>query len=404
MADSCTTMFEETFYPRAFLKLADKTIEAFEEQQEEIIKEWKDGIKNYLSELEALQKEKLAPEVSELHFSFLYTSLLSGEPKFRIDTYGEGGRLSSESILTEEISALWLGIYFEEFRQELEEYTVRESIRRFIRPAELEVLKLRAVRSLLYYFSSRFRYIAPDILDFRELAKIKKEDSFVIQMGEYMDWQKTLYALLPEVDIFNCDRNTLLSFRRFSAFYYQDKVFSGLKVDNARFLDCTFKDVVIENCRMNDSMFAGCVFENTVFRNTEMAGCLFLDCTIKNSVWEQVEFLAEGRKAEMSENYEATSENYEPTSENYELTSENYEPTSENYESTSESYEPTSEYYEPAEFYRCSLEDCRFTGCGLSECSVGDCDMEKVVIKDSRTENSGFLEQEGILWADLQEE
>ncbi|GEM_PF-1218059 len=361
MADSCIEMFEETFYPRAFLTLAEKTIEVFEAQEEEIIKEWKAGIKQYLTMLENLQKDRLAEEVSELHLSFLYTSLLSGKPGFRIDSYGEGGRLGSETVLTEELSADWLGSCLEEFTRELEQYTRAESIRRFIRPAELEVLRLRAVRSLLYYFTGRFRYLISEILDFRQLAKVEKEESFVIQMGEYMDWQKTLYALLPEVDIFNCDKDSFLSLRRFSAFSYQNKVISGLTVNSARFLDCTFKNTIIDDCIMNDCLFAGCMFENVKIKATKMKGCLFLDCTMKNTAWERITFFEEDMYVE-------------------------------------------AEYYEPAEFYRCQLTDNQFIESNLSECVVTDSAMDRVTVYGGRAENSDFLEQAGIEWLSKQEE
>lgn len=360
MENSCIEMFEETFYPKAFLSLASKTIENFENQLEEIIQQWNRVLKHYFLGLQSLQKERLAPEVSEINLSFLYTSGLMGEPKVRIDSYGEGGRLVSESIYTEELPADWLYTYMEEFVQELSGYTLKESIRRFIRPAELEVLKLRAVRSLLYYFTSRFRYIIPDILDYRQMAKIEKEESFVIQMGEYMDWQKTLYAILPELDIFHCERNTLLSFRSFPAFYYQDKIFCELVISNARFMDCTFTDSVIEACVMNDCVFSNCIFENMKVSNTKMIGSLFLDCTMKECVWEGVTFSGE-------------------------MTGE-------------------AEYYEPAEFYRCDIRENQFKECILSDCPTKECDMEGVTVHNGSVKNSGFLEYDGIICLEGQEE
>lgn len=360
MGNSCIKMFEETFYPKALLNLAGKTIENFEDQLMDYVQQWNKSMKHYFSGLENLQKEGLAPEVSEINFSFLYTSGQMGEPKFRIDSYGEGGRLVSERIYTEEIPADWLFLYMEEFVQELSDYTLSESIRRFVRPAELEVLKLRAVRSLLYYFTSRFRYIIADILDFREMAKIKKEESFVIQMGEYMDWQKTLYAILPEVDIFNCEPNTLLSFRSFPAYYYQDKVFNGLTINNARFTDCTFTDSAIDNCVMNDCLFTNCIFEHMTVRETKMIGSLFLDCTIKDCVWDGVIF-------------------------------------------SREMPEDDAEYYEPAEFYRCDIKENQFKECILSDCLTKECDMEHVSVYKGSVKNSGLLEYDGIIWLDGQE-
>lgn len=362
MENRSVKMFGETYYPDVFFNLAQKTIEAFEEQLETIIDQMYSVMKDYLTKLENLQKEKLAPEIAEISISYLYTSGELGEPKFRIDSYGEGGRIYSESICTTEISASWLCSYIDEFLQELSDITLKESIRRFIRPAGLEVLKLRAIRSMLYYFASRFRYYITDIVDLRQLAKVKKADSFVIQMGEYMDWQKTLYAILPEVDIFNCDSDTVLSYRSYSAFYYHDKQFRELVINNARFMDCTFSHVVIEDCVMNDCLFSNCTFENVTFKNTKMIGSLLLDCVINNTVFDEVIMSTEGENEEQTE------------------------------------------YYEPAKFSYCDFTDCQFKNCNLIECNIEECDFVTVTVEGGRLDYSDFLDQDDIICLDRQGE
>lgn len=361
MADTYIEMFEETYYPPAFLKTAVSTIQEFENNQEGITEKIKERLNQYLKDLIAMQEAHLAEPVAEITFSFLYTSLEEQEPVFRIDSYGEGGRIFRETILSEQMKAPWLTAGLAELKKELSESIARNSLGRYIRPAELEKLKLRAVRSLLLYFSSRFRYVMADVLDKKQLARVQKMDSFLIEMGEYQDWQKVLYAQLPEVDIFNCDRNTVLSFRRFSAIYYENKQFKERVINSARFTDCTFTGSVIENCQMNDCVFDGCTFENMFIRDTEMIGCLFIDCDFSHADFEQVTFFADSTKK-------------------------------------------TEDYYEPAEFYICGMVEVTFRHCDCSYCMLDDCDIEDLVMIYSKTEGSGFEEDPRVIWNEQAQE
>ena len=222
MAENYLKMFEQKFYPPAFSQMANETIQDFEETVEHIIKGMQKKVQNYLLQIVDLQEKGFAGAVSEMTLSLLYTSLDTGTV-FQLDSYEGMGRVYSESICTNRIPVPWLTQYLDSFIKDLGEIAAREGIRQFVRPAEMDVLKLRAARSLMYYFAGRFKYYMNDILDAKTLAKIIKEDRFIVEMGEYQDWQKAVFAILPEVDIFNCTKETNFRFRRFAAYYYQKK-------------------------------------------------------------------------------------------------------------------------------------------------------------------------------------
>lgn len=348
MAETYIQMFQEEFYPKIFLEIAKKTIRQYVDREEQITKQLENKLNHYMEQLATLQKEGLDVPVSEIDISFLYTSLEEGKAKFRIDSYGEGSRILEQSMATEYLAADWLTAKLEELTEKLSDCVADEGLRRYIRPAEIETLKLRAVRSLLYYFSFRFKYTIREALDLKRLAKVKKADYFAIQIGEYMDWQKTIYAILPEVDVFNCDEDTNLQFRSFPAIYYKNKQFQDLIMDQSRFIDCTFTDTTIENCRMNDCIFDHCTFDHVTITKTQMKGCSFIDCAISNTVFEKTVFYSE-----------------EPDQEKI-------------------------EYYEPAEFYKCSFSSDCFRECDMQYCLVVRCDAKEVEIAGCNTENSGF--------------
>lgn len=335
MAETYIQMFQEEFYPKIFLEIANETVEQYVKNEAHIVEQWKNFLSRYFEKIIQLQQSNQAEPVSEVIFSFLYTSLKDNKALLRVDCYGEDGHVLGESMWTDYLSVDWMVAKLQKLEQKLAECAAVEGLRRYIRPAEIEVLKLRAVRSLLYYFTMRFKYTIQDVVDFKLLAKVAKADDFFIQMGEYMDWQRPIFAILPEVDIFNCDKNTNLRFRKFPAIYYSEKRLQNLTLDQSQFLDCTFTDSFIENCSMNDCVFEHCTFENVHLDAVQMKGCMFVNCTINHTVFDNVVFC--GNPAEQE-----------------------------------------SEYYEPVEFYRSAFTGCEFHHCGLSQCIMTDCDMQEV--------------------------
>lgn len=348
MAETYIQMFQEEFYPPLFRTMADDTIEAFTKEKEQIIGTWKKSLKQYMEQLTIKQQQQQAEPVVEMNLSFLYTSLETGNAQFRIDSYGWNGRVASDSMETGYLPAHWLTTGMERFEEELRRCAREHSLQRYIRGGEIETLKLRAVKSLLYYFALRFKYIIPEMIDFKVLAKVQKGETFLLQIGEYMDWQKTIYAILPVIDIFNCDKSTDLRFRKFPAYYYQNKVFQSLIMNQSMFQDCTFEDVVIDNCVMNDCFFDGCLFERVTIRNTHMLGSQFINCTFRKVTFEHTVFLQE-----------------EPN-------------------------EAEPDYYEPAEFYGSVFEESVFSKCNLDRCFVTACDKEGVTVTQCSTSRSGF--------------
>lgn len=350
MGETYIQMFERNTYPEIFASAAEKTADAFRNEKDKLTKTWKGILSRYMEQLIAVQEEGMAPPVAELDLSFLYTSLEDEHPKYRIDSYGEGGRVAGGSILTGYLPADWMTAGLEELTRQLTERAAEESLRRYIRPAMIETLRLRAVRSLLYYFALRFKYFIPDMLDLKLLARIEKAPHFFIQIGEYMDWQKTIYAVRPAVDIFNCEKTADLRFRSFPAALYEDKAFRDLDLSNSSFTDSTFRDSSIEDCTMTDCMFEGCTFENVKMDTVSMAGCIFADCVFRQTVFKKTSFFEE------------------------------------------ELDKDSPQYFEPAEFHGCSFDGVTFQGCVLTGCPVRNCDAPGLETDaETKMEYSGFV-------------
>lgn len=354
-------MFEQQIYPELFAEAAEEILGRFGERKKGMTEEWKKILQGYMGQIAAMQEEGAAPRIQEMDFSFLYTSMESGHPEFRIDSYGEEGRMPRGSVLTGRIPADWIGEWSEALADRLAKRARQENLQGYIRTAEIDRLRLRAVRGMLLCLAMRFKYVIQDMVDFRTLARIRKEPCFLIQIGEYMDWQKTIYAIQPAVDIFNCERSTDLRFRSFHAVHYIDKQFKDLNVSQSDFKDCVFRDSSIEGCIMNDCMFDGCVFENARVQSTMMKGCIFVNCAFRQSVFAETVFYREAED------------------------------------------DGSMEYFEPAEFHGCGFEQLRMEGCSADRCPVRNCDACGMELDGSSVAGSGFEgledkeEQDGIL-------
>lgn len=355
MAETYIQMFEEKYYPIIFAEAAERCICNYADQKEKIALEWKKEFTRYLDELVRKQKEEQEGAVGDIYLSFLYSSL-DRKPVFQVDAYGTGDRIYSHSILTGYLNANWMVEELDFMGKRLEEKAKEQKLQRYIRTAEIQRLKLRAAKSFLWYFALRFKYMVPEFVDMRTLAKVEKLPVFRLQIGEYMDWQKTIYAIMPGIDLFNCDKNEDLRFRNFPAIYYDKKKFHKWNMSQSKFQDCTFKGSEVQDCIMNDCTFDGCIFDHVCISNTQMMGSLFIRCKFKNVQMMSDSFM---QKEQLGDD---------------------------------------PDYYEPAEFYECEFTECYMNECNLEQCFVTNCDVEHLELCDCSTIGSGFTKMKNIIW------
>lgn len=159
MAETYIEMFQEEHYPGIFQEIAQWTVRQFEAEETKIIEDMENVLRRYFGQIASMQAAGQAPAAAEVEIAFLYTSLDQGEARFRLDCYGEGGRVLGESMASARLPAGWMTAGLEELVARLRQCVEKEHLRRYIREAELEVLKLRAARSLLGYFAGRMKYV-----------------------------------------------------------------------------------------------------------------------------------------------------------------------------------------------------------------------------------------------------
>lgn len=337
--------FEENHYTPRLKSLFDSTMEYISSHVDEIERAFSRAIDAVCDEATKAQEAGMLPEVSYISISFLYTSFYLGKPQFQIDCYPEGWFLA-ESMCSARFDAAWVTRFVEGFREDLINDSKKDGTIRVVPPEEINVFVLRAVRDLLFYVVNVIKYF-PKMHAFPKLFRMAKGESFYMTFGELGDWQRAIYAVLPKVDIFNCDKDTILRFRSFPAIYYHDKEFAELDLTHSVFRDCTFIDCDISACIWNDCLFDNCTFKNISIKESSFLGTVFFQCKLDGISFERDTFhqvLGDSDK----------------------------------------------EFYKDAMFSYCSLSHSVFTDCDLEKCVFNKCDCKAVEVVDRNMENAPF--------------
>lgn len=338
--------FEREHDAPRFKALFDDTAQYIAAHSSEIESAFWCAIDSFCDEVIKKQEAKLLPDVAYISVSFLFTSFYFGTPKFQIDCYPEGWCVASESMYSTAFDAAWCTQYIGTFREDLIHDSKKDGTIRVIPAEKVEVYVLKAVRALLLYIVNVVKYF-PQAHTSPKLFQMARSESFCLTFGELGDWQRVIDAILPEVDIFNCDKDTSLRFRRFSAVYFQDKEFSGLDLSHGTFRDCTFIDCKISECLWNDCIFDHCTFKRTFVGDSSLLGTTFFRCKMEYATFRNDTF---NKALE----------------------------------------EDDREVFRAAVMSHCSLMQTTFTDCDLTKCDLHKSDCDTVELIGGSTEGSLF--------------
>lgn len=249
-----------------------------------IHKELISQLNTFLLKLSELQEEGKLGAVENISISFLYTSLVSGQPSFLVEVYPSVCFLDN-ALVSREFPISWMFREWEEFLERVRQETGRQGMNTVIRMPYIRSKALGTARLAVQLMFTLIKYHFYEIEGLEAYQKLKKTQNFVLGFGEYYDWQKPLLIQKQEVDIFQCEKEEDLRFCRFSNKWYEQKKFLQLVLDDCRFTECTFTDCVLSDTSVKDARFLGCIFKNCELSQLLLQGARFDGC-----VFEQVNF------------------------------------------------------------------------------------------------------------------
>lgn len=234
-----------------------------------------------------LQERKLMDAVHSVALSFPYSSLMCNNPCMMFEVYPDFPFFAPHQ-LQEIFSAPWVFPDWNDFYEDLLSRTQKLGLGTVVRTPYIKSTMWETARYVLHFVSTFVKTQMVDVEHLSSFRAMKKADTFRITFGEYMDWQRLIYAQLPQIDIFNCEEHESLSFRVFCSAVYENKTFENLQLDDARFESCTFRNCLFKGVKFRDAKFEGCDFEDCQFEQVRLDGARFSGSKLKNIVMSEI--------------------------------------------------------------------------------------------------------------------
>lgn len=228
---------------------------------------------------------KIQVPCAHMSISLLNISLIDDKPVLQIDFYDERW-IYGEPFYRRRSRADFLFTHWKNFTDNARDE--KFFVRRLISQAEIKSLFPQTLDKLAFLFTCFVKYFAAELKNFEEFAALPKAEKFYVTCGTYFDWQNRVYAVLPEIDLFDLDENEDTTFRKFYGKIYRQKNFRDLNLRGCLFEDCLFYRCELANLILADANFLRCRFVSSNFLAVKLAGvefsaCTFRDCAFRNS-------------------------------------------------------------------------------------------------------------------------
>lgn len=260
--------------------LVRKTTEYFIAHNEQITAQLVKELEGFMEKVGRMQKVQPIP-AGQIAISVLRTSIWEGNTKLRIDCYDQG-KEAGRNIAYQYMDGSFLTTEWQNYRDELERGVTEGGYERYIREAQIEQYMSSAIERLIVLFVMNFKYYLSDADYLANFQEMLLAEGFLITAGEYMDWQKILFAQVPEIDIIANPKEQPLIFQKIREKKYRDKKLKDMDLTQARFVNCEFSKCTFEDMILNDVRFVNCLFRDVTMISGTMYGATFIDCVFQN--------------------------------------------------------------------------------------------------------------------------
>lgn len=163
----------------------------------------------FLENISLVQKKQPIP-VGQITISLIRVSAWEKQKLIRFDAY-DHEQLLGRNIAFEYIDAQWLFNAWDQYYEKLINKVKQTNNVRYMKDAAIRQMMNRSLKELAIILAMTLKYTLNDSDYLEHFEECIRSEGFIISAGEYMDWQKMLYAELPEVDIFfNQKKNPLI--------------------------------------------------------------------------------------------------------------------------------------------------------------------------------------------------
>lgn len=220
-------------------------------------------------------------EAGQITVSLIRVSAWEENKRARIDVYDQD-QIVGKLIYTQDMDISWIFSEWDSFRQKLLCLAEKANVQRYVKASVIQWMMEEKLKDLAGYLCSILKYVLLDADQFPNFNLMKRRQEFYISAGEYQDWQKVLFASLPEADILNAPEDYPLLHQKIEQKIYKGKQFLHLNLEKVRFLECQFVRCTFEDVNLNDVRFIRCTFLDVEMKSGTMYGAAFENCKITN--------------------------------------------------------------------------------------------------------------------------
>lgn len=279
--------YEKDYYEPATTALLQKTTEYLIANNERITAQLTKELEGFMEKIAKMQKIQPIP-AGQIAISVLRTALWEGAPKLRFDCY-DAGKEAGLNIAYQYMDADFLFTEWEAYKEALEKGVKECKAERFIREAQLEQYMSRTIERVIKLYVMNLKYYLADADYLEHFKEMQLAEVFIITVGEYLDWQKILYAKVPEIDIVANPKEQPLLFQKISEKKYRDREFTDMDLSQSRFVNCEFSKCTFEQVALKDVRFVNCLFRDVAMKSGSLYGATFIDCHFMNTDMEGME-------------------------------------------------------------------------------------------------------------------
>lgn len=272
--------FRETEFKAAAKEFWERSLQAVTADIDAILERTRETFERLFETLTERQTQGMK-EVGEITISLLHVSVWEGPARARIDVYDQDQTLGV-LLYTENLDVSWLFTDWEHFFKQLLLLAEEKGVQRYVKGPAVRWMMGGEITKMAEYFCCICKYLFLEADQFQNYDRMKRNHPFFITAGEYQDWQRVLYAELPEADPFNPPDKFPLMWQKVKNRDFKGQIFSNLDLSKARFTKCRFIQCRFDHVNLNDVCFAQCTFRDVELKSGTMYGAAFLNCELTN--------------------------------------------------------------------------------------------------------------------------
>lgn len=272
--------YEAQVYMPATSEFINNVMTYCSKNQHQIEEEIENHLDSFIEKIGRMQRIQPIP-AGQITISLLRTSIWNEKPRIRFDCF-DVGKEAGKNIAYQYINIEWLNIKWKAFEDKLTKMTHDKGYDRIVRKAQIQQYMSKALDRLLKLFGIAFKYTLSDVDLLPHYNELIRDEVFLLTAGEYMDWQRILFAEVPEIDIIANPNNKPLLFQKISEKKYRDKVLKDIDLTQSRFINCEFSKCVFEQVNLIDARFINCLFRDVNMNFGKMYGASFINCVFIN--------------------------------------------------------------------------------------------------------------------------